>query len=446
MTTINTFAPTEAHIKQKEVLKALDEGNRFVLLRAGRKWRKTSLAISWLFEGALNNDSLGCTFPFIAPSKIQARNIVWDDHIQRILNEFKDKGLPFKTNETELSVEIKSGGKVQLYGVENSEALRGISNWKRVVADEYDDWAQDIYPLIIRPNLITHKAPILFTGTPKGKKNLWRMEQESYVKSFHFTSMDNPDIDPSELDSLINEYKGEGEDYYRQEIMAEYIKPAGVVYKEWDEKTQFVECKYEPSLPLHISFDFGINDPTAVIWIQPNKLETRIIDYYEASNANIEHFISLINSKPYKPADLYTGDPAGKARTQTTGTSVIDEMSHKDINVRTKDGVRIPDQIRITHKYIPNMYVSNKLTRFRDCLLNYKYPEVKSTIRNQENEIPIHDEFSHAMRALEYWAVNYNDLNPVKRFEKEYKYNTGAELIDLIERRRQGINSLQGWR
>ena len=28
---------------------------------------------------------------------------------------------------------------------------------------------------------------------------------------------------------------------------------------------------------------------------------------------------------------------------------------------------------------------------------------------NQENEIPIHDQFSHAMRAFEYWCVNYKE-------------------------------------
>ena len=30
---------------------------------------------------------------------------------------------------------------------------------------------------------------------------------------------------------------------------------------------------------------------------------------------------------------------------------------------------------------------------------------------NQENEVPIHDQFSHAMRAFEYWCVNYSDTS-----------------------------------
>ena len=405
--TVNTFAPSHPHATQKEVLSYLDSGGRFVLLRAGRKWRKTSLDISWLFEGAL---STTLTHPYIAPNRVQAKNIAWDDHVLRILNEFKEKGVPYKTNETELSVEIQGGGKVQLYGVENKEALRGISNWGRAVCDEYDDWEEDIWPTIIRPNLMVHKAPAIVSGTPKGFRGMHKLEQNPDFRAFHFTSFDNPDLDPAELQAMVNEYKRLGEDYFLQEIMAEYVKPVGMVYREWGMERQYREVEYDPSLPLHVSFDWGVNDPTVVVWIQPSGSETRIIDYYEASDANIEHFISVINAKPYKKPDLFTGDPAGKARSLTTGTSVIEMLADKGIHVRTKDGVRIPDQIRVAHTKMPGLFVSTtRAERFRDCLLNYRYPEKSGVIINQENEIPIHDRWSHALRAFEYWAVNVEE-------------------------------------
>ena len=128
-TIVNLFHPTYPHTKQKEVLDALDSGQRFLMLRAGRKWRKTSLIISWLFEKAMET---GLSCPYVAPNRIQAKNIVWDDHMQRILGHFHEKGLPYKKNEVELSIKIPNGGKVQLLGVENKEALRGISNWGRL--------------------------------------------------------------------------------------------------------------------------------------------------------------------------------------------------------------------------------------------------------------------------------------------------------------------------
>jgi hypothetical protein len=71
--------------------------------------------------------------------------------------------------------------------------------------------------------------------------------------------------------------------------------------------------------------------------------------------------------------------------------------------------------------------VDKHLTRFRDVLLNYRYPESSEFEghRNQENEIPIHDEFSHGARALEYYAVNVKDL-PAK--QKATGYKTGYQI------------------
>ena len=197
----------------------------------------------------------------------------------------------------------------------------------------------------------------------------------------------------------------------------------GTVYSEWPEEN-FKEVLYDVSLPLHMTMDVGINDPTAIIWIQPNGSEYRVIDYYEASDANLEHFISVIRSKPYKPPELITGDPAGNARELSSGLSPINIFNKAGYFIRTKviPNPQIPTQIRMTHGIIKGIYVDKHLTRFRDCMLNYRYPESSEFegLRNQENEIPIHDEYSHAMRALEYYAVNVKDL-PQKQKAKGYE-------------------------
>lgn len=402
------FYPTEPHAKQQEVLDAL-KMHRFVLLRAGRKFRKTSLMISWLFKKALLT---GLVCPYVAPSKIQAKNIAWKDHVERLLKHMREIGLQYRINEVELSITFINGGKVQLFGVENKEGLRGISNWGAIACDEYDDWAEDIWPLIIRPNLMTHKAPALIGGTPKGFKNLYRLEQSGMFKSFHFRSHDNPDLDPTELAALEKEYKEMGEAYYRQEIIANYEKPVGTVYEEWDMERRYIPFNYEPALPLHLSWDFGVNDPTAILFLQPNGSEIRLIDYYEASNANIEHFVQYIGSLPYKIPTLETGDIAGRARSLVTGKSPIDELARLKHFIRTRPIPDIPTQIRNAHKFIPRLFVNKnnpKTARFVECILNYKYPEEITAKLNKSNEIPIHDEFSHSMRAWEYYCWNITE-------------------------------------
>lgn len=402
----NFFYPTQPHSKQLEVLKALDSGQRFVQLRAGRKWRKTSLLISWLFEKALET---GLTCPYVGPNRVQTKNIAWDDHVQRILDGLIKAGIPYKKNEVELSIKLPNDGKVQLLGVENSESLRGISNWGAFAGDEIDDWELDIWATIIRPNLITHKAQAIMAGTPKGFGNLYKLEKNPEFKSFHFQSHDNPEIDPEELRSLENEYRDMGMGYYRQEILAEYEKPVGTVYEEWDMTKNYIPILYDPLLPIHITWDFGINDATAVIVIQPYRDEIRIIDYYEASDANLKHFTDWIDESPYKKAELETGDIAGRARSLITGKSVLSEARTLGHSIRTMPIPDIPSQIRHAHRSIPKLFVNNIVPgtqRFVECILNYKYPTKPETAINQSNEIPIHDEYSHGMRAFEYYCWN----------------------------------------
>ena len=419
---VNVFAPGSPHAKQLEVL---DDPARFKILRAGRKFRKTSLLISWLAEGAMET---GLTCPYIAPSFKQAKNIVWRDHLMRLINELKKKKVPHKVNEVELHVTFPNGGRVQLLGVENQEALRGISNWGRVACDEYDDWQDDIWPTIIRPNLMTHKAPAIIAGTPKGMRNLYNLSLQPEFKEFHYRSHDNPELDPEELRALEDEYKAMGDDYYRQEILADYVKPVGLVYAEWNIE-HYKPIQYEPSLPLYVTFDWGVNDPTSVIWIQVSPEDIRVIDYYEATDSSIEHFVSVLNSKPYAKPVMYTGDPAGKARNLVTGTSVIEELASKHrIFVRTLDGVQIPDQIRTAHRFMPRLWVnSQKAERFKTCLLNYKYPVKDGKLINQSNEIPVHDQFSHAMRAFEYWGVNYREISPGTNTRRTHERLTSEE-------------------
>ena len=419
---LNTFYPTHPHAKQQEVLDALDAGDRFILLRAGRKFRKTSLIISKLIEGALET---GLVYPYIAPNKLQAKNIAWNDHIIRLLDHFKEVGCPYKTNEQELSITFPNGGKVQLYGVENKEALRGISNWGGIGMDEYDDWMEDIWPLIIRPNLTTHRAWAIVAGTPKGKRGMWRLEQTGIFKPFHYSSYDNPDLSREELRDLESEYKAYGEDFYQQEIMAEYIKPVGVVYKEFKEERQVRDdINYESNLPLEVWWDFGVNDPTSMIWVQTYENELRIVDYYEASDVSINHFVQVLNSKPYNTPTKHVGDIAGRSRSLVTGTSVIQELHKLGVHMTTNHIPDIASQVRTAHKYIPQIYIrkTQSTERFIDVLNNYRYPDAKKeSAANQSNEIPMHDQYSHGARAFEYGCWELDRKMPEKFTPKKQK-------------------------
>jgi hypothetical protein len=396
---------------------------RFLVLVTGRQIGKTTGIINDAIKHALKYHNQRIWY--VTNDFRQAKRNVWDTLKKYII---KEMGAQF--NESELKATFPNGSKIELIGVENAESLRGAVV-HRMYLDEYADFPRNIWTKVLRPMLSTTGGSVWFVGTPKGMGN------DLYDKYFS----DDPDTTKFKIPAITDGVPTSAyadikelqqaeatlpKDAFDQEYLAEFTRPSGTVYSDWP-LDNFKEVNYDVDLPLHITMDFGINDPTSIIWIQSNGSEYRVIDYYEASDANIDHFVSVIHSKPYKAPELYTGDVAGNARTLTTGTSPIEILATKGIHVRTKGGVKIPDQIRSTHGLIKSLFVSNHLTRFRDCLLNYRYPEVKETARNQENELPIHDEFSHAMRALEYYAVNIKDCEP-KKYTRMEKVTTTDDL------------------
>lgn len=381
---------------------------RFRVLNAGRRFGKTTLAIAEMIRTA----SLipGSKSIYFAPSISQARDIAW--------NEMKNQTKPLwarDPNESRLEIYLKSTtgdpSQIWLRGAENIESARG-NKIHFLVVDEISsirNW-EYIWNEVLRPALTDTLGGGLFISTPKGYGHFFNLYQKQNIdddyKSFTFTTYDNPFIQASEIDKAKAEV---GEDSFRQEYLAEFVSVSGQVYKDWHMDRQFTEVIYDPNLEVNVSFDFGVNDPTAIIWFQRLGGEFRVIDYYEQKDASIDHFVHILRSKPYRQPSLYTGDIAGRSRSVGTNTSPIEEYAKHKIFIRTRSVKSIEDQIRITHKYIPSLYVSNKLDRFRDLLLNYRYPEKKGL--NQQNENPIHDEFSHGMRAMEYYFLNIDGLD-----------------------------------
>jgi hypothetical protein len=358
---------------------------------------------------------------YIAPTIKQARDIAW-----AMLKEITRPAWAETPNETRLELKIRcvngETSDIWLRGSENIESLRGL-RIDFLVVDEVASMSgwDTIWREVLRPTLTDSRGQALFIGTPKGFNHFYDLfnqaQHDSDFESFRFSTYDNPFILADEVDKVKLEAERTGTlDEFNQEYMAQFVSVSGQVYKEWDFVKQFIPIQYDPYLPVHVTMDFGVNDPTSIIWLQRQGGEFRIIDHYETSNADIAHFIQVIRGKPYKEPEMFTGDPAGKARSIVTGTSPIEEYSRSGIFIRSKDGVQIPDQVRVTHKYMPSLFVDNKLTRLRDCILNYRYPEKSNTAINQSNEIPMHDEYSHAMRALEYYFVNIDGVSSVNSF------------------------------
>lgn len=202
---------------------------RFKVIRAGRRGGKTHMETENMAFKAISGKDRNVFY--IAPNQVQARNIIWENLKKRL----HGIGQP-NEQRLEMRVPTVDGGTslIKVAGWENRENFRGQSAY-HITFDETDT-LKDFFigwQEIFRPALIDHGGSANFIGTPKKENpNLRRLEKEAdgdpSWECFHFTSLDNPNLPPEELEKARVEMDG---DTYKQEIMAEYVDNAGALFK-----------------------------------------------------------------------------------------------------------------------------------------------------------------------------------------------------------------------
>lgn len=213
------------HEQQKKIIAS---NARFKVIRAGRRAGKSSLEVEDMcFEAVVKKDR---PIIYIAPTQIQCRSIIWEMLKKRLhgIGEANESRL-------EMRVPTQDGGysTIFLAGWENRENFRGRPAYK-VVFDETDTMRDFFigWQEIFRPALVDMNGKATFIGTPKKENpNLRRLEKlaetDSDYACFHFTTADNPSIDPIEIKKAKEETDYET---YKQEYLAEYVDNQGALF------------------------------------------------------------------------------------------------------------------------------------------------------------------------------------------------------------------------
>ena len=202
------------------------DDTRFKIVAAGRRTGKSRLAAWLLIINALQTEK-GHVF-YVAPTQGQARDIMWQTLLEL------GHGVITNAHINNLQIKLVNGATISLKGGDRPETMRGVS-LKFLVLDEYADIKPDVWEQILRPALADQKGHALFIGTPMGRNHFYELykygelgNDETY-KAWHFTSYDNPLLDPEE----INVAKKSMSSYaFRQEFMASFEAAGSEMFKE----------------------------------------------------------------------------------------------------------------------------------------------------------------------------------------------------------------------
>ena len=200
---------------------------RFKVVVAGRRCGKSRLAVTTLLIEGLSCPA-GSAVLYVAPTQGQARQIIWD-----VLLDI-GREIIQSSHVNNMEVTLINGAKIYVRGSDRPDTLRGVS-LTFAVLDEVADIKPETWEQVIRASLSDKKGKALFIGTPKGRNwfyDLYNLGQEGTDpdwKSWHFTTQDNPLIDPDEIESAKKTMSSFS---FKQEYLASFDNAGSDVFKE----------------------------------------------------------------------------------------------------------------------------------------------------------------------------------------------------------------------
>lgn len=375
---------------------------RFGAVVAHRRAGKTVACVNHLVRAALTCPLPDPRYAYIAPYYSQAKDVAWT-----YLKKFSAPIPGISVNESELRVDYPNGARVRLYGAENYDRMRGLY-FDGIVPDEYGDMDPRAWPEVFRPALSDRRGWTLFIGTPKGKNHFYDLWTAAGRDPAWFTLMlkaSETGILPPE--ELADARKSMSEEQYEQEYECSFEAAIlGAYYasefKRIDADNRIRSVLWEPNLPVHTAWDLGIDDATAIWFVQQAGREVRVIDYYEASGAGLDHYAKVLKEKPYSygshflPHDVEVTElGTGKSR-----YAMLQSLGVRPTVVRR---ATVEDGINAARVLLARCWFdADKCERGLNALRQYRkeFDDKTKTWRAR----PLHDWTSHAADAFRYLA------------------------------------------
>ena len=214
-------------------LEIFQDPHRFKVVAAGRRFGKSYLAAVTLFVEASKNEKVrsdGVTVDlalekvyYVAPTFTQGKEILWP-----LLKEL-GHDLIAQSYENNASITLVNGRTIAIKGADKPDSLRG-TGLSYVVMDEYAFMKEEVWEMIILPQLARSEGGALFIGTPDGKNHFYHTwlngmtGDDPETKSWTYSSMDNPHLPTAEIERMKERMS---EERMRQELEASFESGGG---------------------------------------------------------------------------------------------------------------------------------------------------------------------------------------------------------------------------
>lgn len=352
-----------------------------------------------------------CVVYYIFPTFAQAKRVIWDSVTNsgdRILDYIPEE-LIFSKNSQEMKIRFVNGSLLQLVGSDNINSLMGTNPYG-VVFSEYSLQDPRAYSFI-RPILAANDGWALFISTPRGRANhlysLYEVAQNDPAwKCIKLTLDDTRHISDDRMDQ---ERKEMSEDMIQQEYYCSFDAGIqGSYYARYIDRMRLEKriCSvvWENGFPVHTAWDIGVRDSTTIIFFQNIGQMVHIIDCYENQKVGLEHYVKILNEKPYSygkhiaPHDI-------QVKEFGTGMTRLEKARQLGIRFSVAPSISVMDGIESVRSCLGKVVIDeNKCVSLIRSLEQYRQEyDAKNKVYRPN---PLHDFSSHWCDAMRYLAIS----------------------------------------
>jgi len=387
---------------QKQVHNSL---KRFNVLVCHRRFGKSVLSINELIKTAAAKPRSLCAF--IAPTYRQGKAIAWE------YLKYYTKPLMYlggSRNETELRIDLFNESRIQIFGADNPDSIRGMG-FDAVVLDEYAIMSPRVWTEIVRPAVSDKLGWVLFIGTPMGHNQFWeiydfaqRGHKDWYAKLYRASDTQViPDDELEQAQAIMTpeQYEQEFECSFTAAVSGSYY---GRLITKADNENRIGVVPVDSHVGVETWWDLGIGDSTAIWFIQRVGNEIHAVDYYETSGESLAHYADVLEERGYAysrhvaPHDI-------QARELGTGKSRLEVANELGIDFEVAPKLEVDHGIESVRNYLPHCYFDREKCKVGlDALRQYRkqWDDKNQVFKNK----PLHDWCSHAADAFRYGCVH----------------------------------------
>jgi phage terminase large subunit len=176
------------------------------------------------------------------------------------------------------------------------------------------------------------------------------------------------------------------------------------------EENRITRVPVEPGKPIHTFWDLGRSDNTSIWFAQIVGFEFRIVDYYQANQHAIGHYLEVLDQRRYVYGTHWLPHDAANKQLHHP-LSIEGQMRAAGKVVRIVPKISVANGINAARTVFPKCWFdAAKAADGLQCLRHYQYEVDPAT--QQFSREPLHNWASHGADAFRYLAVALKETKP----------------------------------